>query len=215
MRGIRAWLLALVSLGVTATPELAAQARLGFYGGLALSSFGGRDLAEGWHTRRGALGGGFIVFPMGRVFSLRPGVAWVEKGGETSAGDVTGRLAIQYFEIAALAQVAIPSTGWIEAHGILGPVVGLEMKCEFSAWSQYQSASAECRSSVFQGAFPTKSRDVGLLLGAGATLAPRHRLSFLTEVAYELGLTSIVASTESLDIKNRSFGLRAGLLFSL
>jgi hypothetical protein len=202
--------------GLSGTPKLAAQARLGFDGGLAVSSFGGPDLAQGWHSRSGGLGGGFITVPLlGRVLSVRPGVAWVSKGGETVVQDVTGQLVIDYFQVAALAQVTLPSNLWIEPHGLVGPVVGFEMKCEFVAWNQYQRGSAACSSPLFQGAFPTKSSDVGLLLGAGATLAPRKRLSLLVEVAYELGLVSIVAASDPADIKNRSLGVRAGLLFSL
>jgi hypothetical protein len=113
--------------GLTGTPKLAAQARLGFYGGL---------------------GGGFIAVPvLGRVLSVGPGV-----GQQRRRDGGPGR------------------------DGAVG---------------------------------------MGLLLGAGATLAPRNRLTLLVEVAYELGLVSIVAASDPADIKNRSLGVRAGLLFSL
>jgi hypothetical protein len=161
-----------------------------------------------------------VAFPIGRLLALRPGIAWVEKRAETSVQDVTARLAIQCFQLAALAQVSIPSSGWVEAHGIVGPVVGLQTKCELVVWDSHGRGSAECDSRLFQGAFPTTSSDAGLLVGAGVTLAPHDPLSFLLERAYELGLTSIVARSESLDIEypsitNRSIGLRAGLLFAL
>ncbi len=216
MRALRVATIGLAVAALSGTPTLAAQVRLGFYGGLARSTFGGPDLAQGWHGRNGGVGGGFITLPLlGRVLSVRPGVAWVSKGGETVVQDVTAQLVIEYFQIAALAQVTLPSSLWIEAHGLVGPVVGFVMKCEFVAWNQFQRGSAACSSPLFQGAFPTKSSDVGLLLGAGATLAPRSRLSFLAEVAYELGLASIVAASDPADIKNRSLGIRAGLMFSL
>jgi len=207
-------LLGLMLLGLLSPPLAHGQARLGVYGGLGISTLGGDDVS-GWHSRTAAQAGGFVNLPLAGVFTLRPGVAWTGKGARDEFEDITATFVLQYFEVSALGQFTLPSTAIIEAHAILGPVVGLEFACDVRVANQYGSDSAECDSPLFQGGFQTRATDFGLLIGAGVTVAPRNRLSALLEVAYTLGLSSIDDSPASYDVKNRSFAIRAGVMFSL
>jgi hypothetical protein len=50
---------------------------------------------------------------------------------------------------------------------------------------------------------------------AAGTLLPRGRISYLLQIASELGLTSIDDSTPQFNVKNRAIFLSAGMAFSL
>jgi len=210
----RCGLLGIMLVALLAPSVASGQARFGVYGGLGISTLGGSDVS-GWHSRNAAQAGGFVNLPLSRVLTIRPGLAWTGKGAKDEFEDITATFVLQYFEISALGQFTLPSTSIVEAHAIIGPVVGFEFRCDVKVANQYGGDSAECDSPLLQGGFQTRSNDLGLLFGGGVTIAPRNRLSALLEVAYTLGLTSIDASSPSYDVKNRSFAIRAGLMFSL
>ena len=204
----------LLAVLVSAPISLAlGQVRVGFYGGASISTLGGQD-ADDPGSRTAAQGGGFVVIPLSRVVSVRPGVAFVQKGAEEEFQGVTARLALSYLELPVLVQFTIPSDVSVAAYAIAGPVFGLEFLCDFEVESQQGAASAECGSPLLQGAFPTKSADVSILFGGGVILAPQNRASFLAQITYEVGVSSIDDSTPAFDVKNRAFGLSVGVLFT-
>jgi hypothetical protein len=215
MRAGRLVFLGLTLVGPVGAPAIAAQARVGFYGGLASSRLGGGDVV-GWESRSGPLGGGFVNLPLSRVFALRPGLAWVSKGAQDEVQSLRVALAIQYFQITVLGQFTLPTAALVEPYAVIGPAVGLKFRCDFSVRDEVgREASADCDSPLFQGAFPIRANDMGVLVGAGVSIGPRRRLSGLLELSYELGLMSVDAGTPTYDVKNRSLAIKAGVMFSL
>jgi hypothetical protein len=212
---MRATLLAVLGFTLVGPAGAAAQPRVGFYGGLAGSTLGGSDVV-GWKTRSGPLGGGFVTLPLSRVVALRPGIAWTSKGAQDEVDVFRVALTIQYFQVSFLGQFSLPTAAVAQPYAVIGPVVGLKFRCDFGVTDQLgRHSSADCDSPLFQGAFPVRANDMGLLMGAGVTLGPSRRLSGLLELTYELGLMSIDAGTPTYDVKNRSFAVKAGVLFAL
>jgi hypothetical protein len=204
----------LVLACAVAAPDLAAQVRIGFQAGLVSSTLGGEAVAS-LGSRTGVTGGAFLAVPLSRVVTLQPGAAWIEKGVEETAFDVTDRIAFSYIALPLLVRFTLPSEVSVAAHAVLGPVLNVEMSCAVESESNNDRISVDCRSPLLQGGIPTKSTDIGFQFGGGVTILPRNRVNLVAQVAYELGLTSIDDSTPQFDVKNRAIIFSAGVTYAI
>jgi len=192
----------------------AAQLELGVGAGLSVSDLGGDDVGDAGSIT-GLTAGTFLTVPFGGIFSIQPGLYFVQKGSETS--DATGTLSfnIDYFEIPVLARLSLPTPGPLGVNFYAGPSFSIQSGCDVSLDDGSSSLSAACDDAAFSGALDTKSTDVGFVGGAGVSFSTGARASLFVDGLFDMGLSSISDATGDPDIKNRSFLITAGLKFKL
>lgn len=195
--------------------QASAQVSLGMGAGLSVSDLGGDDVGD-VDSVTGLTAGAFLTVPFGGVFSLQPGLYFVQKGTETTDETGTFSFDINYFEVPLLARLSLPTGGPLGVNFYAGPSLSFETSCEVGGSSGGVDATASCDDDAFAGALDTKTMDVGFVGGAGLSVSTGSRASIFVDGLFDLGLTSISdATTGELDMKNRSFLITAGLKFNL
>lgn len=184
---------------------LAGQTVVSLRAGMNVATLGGDAIIVNPDHRIGVSIGGAVSIPMTETLGIFLGASYSQKGAEPPVDvgpDVV--LALDYLEIPALLRFAIPSEGTVGAHVLLGPVIGLEVKCEGQGSGGGFDVSVDCD----QLQLDTKTFDLGVAGGFGIDLQATERLTLTLDLLYDLGLTSIV---DGIDVKNRAWTIQAGL----
>lgn len=197
---------------ITLPTVVAAQATVGFRGGLSLASVGGDD-AEDLDSTTGVNIGGFVNVPLSDVLGLQIGAGFVQKGAEETELGVKIEIGVDYIEIPVLLMLSPPTTGNVGFNFFFGPAVSFKTGCSLSASEGGVDVSIDCDDPEFEA--DLKSVDFGAMLGAGLDIGVTDNISVVVEGFYNLGLTKIDDSGFDDDVKNRVFSLLAGLSFKL
>ena len=187
---------------------LQAQTVLGVHLGVNIAELGGDDISGG-DSRTGLNIAGSVTFPLGESLALHTGAGYSQKGLTESDEGFDVAIKLDYIEIPVLLRFAFPTEGALGVHIMGGAAIGIEASCKLEASSGSSSASVDCDDPEVDLA--TKTFDMGLMGGFGASLGLTDRLDLVVDLLYNLGLTSIEDSGAGADVKNRAFTLRAGV----
>ena len=194
---------AFVFVGVsTATAQI-----IGLHGGVSLSSVAGDD-TEGFESSVGLKAGATATFPLSGNVGLQVGAAFAEKGADGEESVFGALIAFDYIEVPVMLRLGIPVAGNIAPHFAIGPAIGFLIGCEVSAPFKGTSFDADCEDTKLE----TKSVDFGAMANAGVTIATSDKFSVTVDVAYNLGLTSIL---DGFDVANRAWSFLVGVAFPI
>ncbi|MDT8368720.1 MAG: porin family protein [Longimicrobiales bacterium] len=207
----------LASLGIAA--PAAAQPVVGFHGGLNISDHGG-DVDAG--TETGANVGASILFPLSGSLGLYIGGSYSEKGASSDEfRDGLGgarELILDYLDIPVLLRYGFPLPGSVGFHVYGGGALSFELDCELNVLAEGHidivgfPASGDCDDDAVD--FETNTVDFGLMAGAGIDYGIGAGIDLVLDLFYNYGLRDIEAGTD-LDVRNRTFSVRAGVAVPL
>jgi len=207
--------------GGVATLHAQENVSLGVKGGVNFSDFAGSDVSgDAVQGKTGFVGGLSVAFRFGDIFEVQGEFLYSQKGvkvEETGASGLTnGKISLNYMETPILLKAGLPTQGKFRPALYVGPAVSFEMSCDLSGTFDGQAADRSCDDQE-DGWVPKerKTFDWGLVFGAEAVYKVGRKTSLLFEVRYNLGLTSLEATEQNLNIKNRALSLMAGVLFAL
>lgn len=208
---MRKALLALVgvaTVALTAAAPLQAQFGFGPIVGLSIANIRGADkdnLAPGRTSRTGFVVGAVFDIPVGGIVSIRPEFLYVQKGAKFEELGAKATIKADYVEIPALIVVAVPVSGSVVPEFFAGPQVSFQVNCKVSGnLPTLPTVSTSCS----DAGIDLTSTVWGLIFGAGVQVA-----GFVGSVQYDLGLTTLDAATDPLDIKDSTFMIKVGYLF--
>ena len=201
-------------LGLATVPAMGQGISLGFRGGLnsATESFSD-DAGVDIKSRTTFHLGGIVSIGIQETFALQIEGILSQKGFAFDEAGVTAALELSYLQIPILAKVILPTppTSPVTPHFFAGPSLGFEVSCNITGEGGGVSVSAGCD----EGGLETKAFDFGLLFGGGLSIG-KGPVSFLVDVAYDLGLSNIDDTTGSSDTaRNRTFMASVGLMFPI
>lgn len=186
---------------------------IGLNGGLSLSSLAGDD-TEDFESSVGLKAGATATFPLSGNVGLQVGAAFAEKGADFEDTDLEGSIAFDYIEVPVMLRLGIPVDGNIAPHVAVGPAIGFLIGCEISESFEGVSFSADCEEAELE----TKSIDFGVMANAGVSIATSDKFSVTVDVAYNLGLSSILdgpTDEEIPDVTNRAWSFLLGVAFPI
>lgn len=198
---------------ILALPAGAQTMQLGVKGGYDRSTFGGQN-ATGTEARSDFAGGVFLTLPLAPVFALQPELLYVPRGAQVTESGFTGKFKLDYAVIPVLARVLIPTQGSAVRPAIFaGPYVGLKTSCKVEVSGGGFNGSMNCDAAT-QGTTNIKGTDFGATFGGGLDL-DLGGATALIEARYDLGLTTIDATTNPDDVKNRGILVFVGFSFPI
>ncbi len=181
-------------------------------------TFGGKDVQGSGFTGRNDFAGGlFLTIPAGPTFAVQPELLYVPKGAQVSGSEgaitYTGKVKLDYVEIPLLARVKVPlENAAVRPMLFAGPYVAFKTSCKVEVSGYGISGSSDCGAGAPQDS--VKSTDFGLTFGGGLEL-PLGGVSAFVDARYDLGLTSLDATAQPIDIKNRAVLVFVGFSFPL
>lgn len=208
--------------GVGATPATA-QIHFGVLGGFSFADFHGEGKDRVLSIRPVAtrsdrtefIGGGFVDFGLGSVFSLRPTVLFVQKGASYELSGSSLALRLNYIEIPVLFVLGIPTSSSVTLELFAGPQVAFRTSCnvdvDFPVLPDIPP-TATCQefleTRIFARSDDLSSIDAGILAGVGIRAG-----SFLVQGMFDYGLVDVGGESVFGGIKNRAFYLVIGWMF--
>ena len=176
------------------------------------------DIVE---SKRGAITGVYLHFPVSSVVAIRPELLFSLRGGRTVVG-IAGTddlgvidLELSYLELPVLARLVWPK-GQVRPAVFGGPSVALRIGCDLLTFTfePADTARSTCGEEEEDPGFvdveQIRGWDLGWVAGAAVELhLPRTTLS--VQGRYSEGLRSVVET--GIDLKNRSAAVLFGLTF--
>lgn len=184
------------------------RASIGPVVGLNFAKFGGSDVS-GVDTRTGFQAGIFAAFPIGKIASIRPSVAYSQQGTELDGGGgLRLKFKLDYIEIPLMLRLspALQGSGNIRPYFEAGPALAIEASCKVKGEQGSQSVELSCDDDQLQ--LQRKKTAFGVHFGAGLEVS-----RFFFGARYQLGLSSI--DDTGGDVKNRVIAIMAGYGFRL
>jgi len=190
-----------------AMPAPASAVQFGLKAGANSANLTGQDAQDietTIKTKLGFVGGIFLNFPMGSVFSLQLEGLYTMKGSEmivTGTDPFTGKLYANYIEIPLLLKFRIPTPG-ISPFVFAGASVGFKLS---------EKLTEDGQEVPLEEAF-FKNNDYGAIFGGGLNIGGHFHL----DVRYSMGLEKVISTIEGetpLDIKNGVWSATIGIGF--
>lgn len=157
-------------------------------------------------TRRsGIVGGVYLSVGILDFVSVRPEVLYSQKGVTLNEGGFSFDLGVDYFEVPLLAKISAPSSvGTLRPHVLVGPALSFVSSCY--AYDEEDDEEYDCEEIDIL----VESQDVAFLLGAGvdADLGP---VVVSVGGRYTIGLQTVDADVDPIDVKNRVWALTASI----
>lgn len=186
-----------------------AQLSIGPKIGINLATAGGDDVDD-IKSHLGFQFGAAAEIGISEKFAIQPELLFFQKGSKTEFGFLGTNLKIEqilnYLEIPILAKVMFGGEGGAQFFATVGPSFG------FGLGGKVKTGGQE--TDINFGDDMLKKLDISASIGAGAQFAAGPGNLFV-EARYLLGLSSLDDSSQEADVKNRGFGISAGLLFPL
>lgn len=218
MKNIATAFLAAALLLPPATPALA-QTTLALTGGVNLATLGidGGGGGSGTKSIRRPSIGLAAAFPLWRSLGLQLEGGYSGKGAsfrERSLFDYRGSMKLDYLELSLLGKAQVFSSGdGAQLHLLAGPAWARQTSCRREAQVSLRGTTTTGRGGC--DAFSTSSSDFALVGGAWLEMWFSDRLGLLLSGRYTLGIHDIDERVASFTVKNRTWGLRTGGLFSI
>jgi opacity protein-like surface antigen len=195
-----------VSSAAQAEPVEDAPRRFGFGGkvGLNAATYGGEDADREFVESTNTLGfavGGFATVNAHEIITLQPEIVFITKGTDADVdGEYGGGFNLRYIEIPVLARIRIPVGERIHPYVTAGPQVSFLVKSEVEERDGRTTDVVD----------DTQSIDVGVVLGAGATIKiPSLAGAVLVEARYDWGLRKIYPESP-LEVQTRTLSFLIG-----
>jgi hypothetical protein len=211
MKKIFATVLFLGTVLHLAPAPAAADTIFGLLLGVNLGKIGGL-MASDWSFRPGLLGGAYLNFPLGKVFSFEPELYFTQKGAEQQQdigmGVVTTTIALSYIEVPLLFKIAIPlGEDYISRPRIYaGPTVAYNIRRVLKL--RYEDPTGNDDSVV--PFTDIKKFEAGFVVGAGMEFDVKGGL-FTLDARYSWSLQTI--TTTPPDKTNRVLAVVIGFGF--
>jgi hypothetical protein len=190
-----------IALGAGTAGAQDSGVEFGLKAGLNLASLSGDDVFEegALGNRTGFSGGLFVGIPVTENFLIQPEVLYSQKGAHVEAAGEEAAIKLDYVEVPVLFKGRFGSGG-AKPSVFAGPAVGFKVtgKTEFEG----EEEDVE----------DLKSTDFGIVFGAGLDLAAGSG-SFILDVRYTLGLTTIDDTDNPDDVKNGVWSFSVGYAF--
>jgi hypothetical protein len=194
-------------LSAPAVP-LTAQVALDLHGGASFATRVGSEVgrAEG---RTGLNVGASIVFPAGSTFAVQAGAGYVQKGATQPVEGRDMKLDVDYIELPLLLRATVSTSVAVSPHFMVGPALAFKVRCQATeiGVAGGTSTSQGCAAARV----PTKSVDVGGMVGAGVEIATGGSLSLTVDAFFNTGLIALDESPVQNDVKNRAWSILAGV----
>jgi Outer membrane protein beta-barrel domain len=170
-------------------------------------------------SKRGAITGVYLHFPVSPIVSIRPELLFSLRGGRTVVG-IAGAdglavldLELAYLELPLLARLVWPR-GQVRPAVFGGPSVSLRIGCDFLQVTAVDTSRTTCgeeeESDVPALARGVQAWDVGWVAGAGLELY-LLRTTLSLQGRYSRGLRSVVET--GVNLKNRGAAVMFGITF--
>lgn len=187
----------------------------GIKAGLNMGKFSGDDTFEESYAM-GMAGGLVMGYNMSEMFTLMPGVLFMQKGSKETYPDEDVEMTwkFYYVDINVLAKVTVPTEGNIKPHFLAGPYLGIKASHGWSSDPEADDATAKETDEQLDEYL--KGTDFGLIFGAGIDYVLDSGHMITLEGRYGLGLTSIIDDDPeegSVDVKNNSITFLLGYSF--
>lgn len=174
----------------------------GIRGGLNLAKFHGDDAnfeAVSPKNRTGFCGGAFVAFRLAESFFIQPEVLYTQKGAryEESGEELT--VALDYVEVPLLFKARFGSGG-ARPSLFAGPSAAFKIRSQL----EFDGEKEEVEE--------VKGTEFGIVAGAGLDLAAGSG-AFVIDARYTWGLTTVLDSSESADVKNGVWSFSIGYQF--
>lgn len=199
--------------GVARAQDSPGPVSLGLQAGVNVADLAGTDNEFAPHDRFGFIGGGFLKLNPSDRYAIQLDVLYVQKGGEENTEltpeDPEDQFFVNYVELPLLFKVVLSTSG-VRPEIFAGPSLAFEVSCSYDAFPGGQSDRMNCSEVGIQ----TRSLDLGIALGADVEI-PLGSGYVVVDGRGIVGLRSIDASDESLDIRNRFLSLMVGYRFPL
>ena len=200
--------LLLTLFAFTATPAMGQMGGMngmdikpGVRAGVDFMTFGGDDAdGDDLGRRTGIMIGGFALVDLTGPFALQPELTYIQKGAESSDGDLTRKN--DYIEIPVLAKFQLPVSGPASPNLFAGPTLGFNVTAELE--------DDEGNTQDFGD--ETSGTEFGLAVGGGVDFGLGTG-TLMVDLRYELGLTSIDDTDADQSIRNQGFVITAGFVF--
>ena len=180
----------------------------GVKGGIDFANITGDDTDSlGVDTSKiGAVGGAFLTAHLNDDFAVRVEGLFVQRGAKREAGEYTGKLKLDYFEIPLLAVIKLPVTETVMIYGFAGPSIAFNLSAEVTNKGPDVPAADRERDLDDE----IKGIDYGFAVGSGFEV-DLGGASILFEGRWVYGLNSINDTARELDINNINYALMAGV----
>ena len=190
-----------IALGAGTAGAQDSGVEFGLKAGLNLASLEGDDVFEeaALKSRTGFSGGIFVGIPVTPNFLIQPEVLYSQKGAKLEAAGEEATVKIDYIEVPVLFKGRFGSGG-AKPSVFAGPAVGFKV----TGKTEFQGEEEDIED--------LKSTDFGIVFGAGLDLAAGSG-SFILDVRYTLGLTTLDDSDEPDDVKNGVWSFSVGYAF--
>lgn len=186
--------------------------KLGFRGGVSISSLDFDSESVDLDSRTAFSGGGFLVIDLAGNWAIQTEVLYVPKGGKdkqmatdvdgVELGEFTTTFQINYLEIPVLVRAALGSS---PVHVLAGPALA------FNKSSKITASNVPGFGDIDEEWDGIAGTDIGLVFGVGVDL-PVGFGEIVFDARYTLGLSN-VNDTNGAEIKNRAFLISGGVAF--
>ncbi len=181
--------------------------QFGLVAGVNFATLGGNDVS-GVSSRTGLAVGATAAFHFKSGIFVQPMALFSVKGASLTSGTTTGDVKPSYIEVPILLGYQIPiQRSSLAPRIFVGPDLGVEVGCKFSATSGGQTAEVNCNDPLI--GFSNTTFDYGVLGGAGIGF-PLGAGSIEVNAFYSLGLSKIWSG---VDAKNRSLSVSVAYMF--
>lgn len=178
--------------------------------GLNFATWSGADVGDGFSRRTGLHGGLMITAAVSRVVSVQVGAMYSQEGTgvEPTPGGVRGSFKVDYVRVPLLLKAGSPLPGSkVRPYALLGPTLGIKVRCRIEATDGTQSASIDCEDPAI--GLNLTTADLGLVLGFGVDVG-----RVTAGVRYQPGLRSIDdTSNDAAEVHNNLLAITAGYAF--
>jgi hypothetical protein len=200
-------------IGLFAAPQVQAQSiDLGVKGGVNVATVSTDipDIEDIKESQTGFVGGAFVAFGLGSVFSLQPELLYSQKGFAGQEGELEANLRTNYIEIPLLLKANLDA-GMLRPAIYAGPVVSFESSCDLTV----ESFTVDCDEDE-EGFADRKSTDWGVDFGANLDIFVGP-VMLVADIRYQLGLTNLVSGefADEESVKTRAWQFMAGIGLSL
>ena len=178
--------------------------------GVNFATWSGSDVGDGAKRRTGFHAGLMLNADLDRIFGIQTGAAYSQEGTgvDVVGSTVEGTIKVDYIRVPLLLKARAELRGSkLRPYAVVGPSMGIKIKCRVEASDGSQSASSACDDPSV--GLNLTTADFGLVLGLGLDFE-----RFSAGFRYVPGLRSIDdTSNDAAEVHNNLLALTAGFAF--
>lgn len=145
--------------------------------------------------------GVYFSLRLGKYLAIQPEILYSQKGSKFTEDGYTDQITGSYIEVPVLAKIYIAPEGPVRPILFAGPAIGFMLSAE----EAYDGESEDISDEV-------TGTDFGVVFGGGLEFKAGRAVLTL-DVRYDMGLTDVEASSDELQVKNKTVSVMIGLGF--